>query len=566
MRVECFVECLLAWFTCARLNESNLMAENDQRSYRDPPRWRSAEEATPAQADDPLAELARLIGQSVPMNKRDRRPAAPEAADDRRGQASQAASHAAPDEVLRAPVDDRYSTPGDEQQQQYVRDVDPDYRADRDDRYERATREHPAPPSRSRFRREPDFVVEPARDVADGEAHEAAYQETADWHDRSPDERDSHYQSEYEDERYAADDHGYGDEYSEEQNTVRRSGFIFVAAIFALAVLGTAGAFAYRAMFGGPMLPALPPIIKAESGPNKIVPSGVGSQDGSARDADDNNAASRERLVSREERPVDIPPPVTTTAPRSVSTVPVFPDPPSVSGSGAVVGYSGGPSSSNPAMSTQPAPSAPAMPATTASNPSAGQAPPPAAMPSVSTVAPAAPGPKKIRTVTIHTDPSSAPDGTAGSPASQAAAPRPGTQPPQGSNGPLSIVPSTTEAAAAAAPARPRPAPAQPAPPSRPPANETASVAPAPVATGGGYAVQVSSQRSEEEAQSSFRDLQAKYPDLLGGRTPIIRRADLGAKGIFFRAMVGPFTSADQATELCSNLKAAGGSCLVQKN
>lgn len=86
------------------------------------------------------------------------------------------------------------------------------------------------------------------------------------------------------------------------------------------------------------------------------------------------------------------------------------------------------------------------------------------------------------------------------------------------------------------------------------------------MATGGSYAVQVSSQRSEEEAQSSFRDLQAKYPNLLGGHTPIIRRADLGAKGIFFRAMVGPFASADQATELCSNLKAAGGSCLVQKN
>jgi cell division septation protein DedD len=103
---------------------------------------------------------------------------------------------------------------------------------------------------------------------------------------------------------------------------------------------------------------------------------------------------------------------------------------------------------------------------------------------------------------------------------------------------------------------------------SKPPANETASAAPAaPISTSSaGYAVQVSSQRSEEEAQSSFRDLQAKYPSLLGGRTPIIRRADLGAKGIFFRAMVGPFGSSDQATELCSNLKAAGGSCLVQKN
>ena len=82
----------------------------------------------------------------------------------------------------------------------------------------------------------------------------------------------------------------------------------------------------------------------------------------------------------------------------------------------------------------------------------------------------------------------------------------------------------------------------------------------------GGYAVQVSSQHSEEEAQSSFRALQAKYPDLLGGREPIIRRADLGAKGIYYRAMVGPFASADQANELCSNLKAAGGNCLVQKN
>jgi cell division septation protein DedD len=127
-------------------------------------------------------------------------------------------------------------------------------------------------------------------------------------------------------------------------------------------------------------------------------------------------------------------------------------------------------------------------------------------------------------------------------------------------------VPSST-AEGSAAPARPRPAPVQPAPLNKPPTNETASAAPtAPVATGGGYAVQISSQRSEEEAQSSFRDLQAKYPDLLGGRTPIIRRADLGAKGIFFRTMVGPFASADQATELCSNLKAAGGSCLVQKN
>jgi hypothetical protein len=538
------------------------MAENDQRSYRDPPSWRSAEETPRAQADDPLAELARLIGQSVPTNKlgRDRKPAAPEIADDRRSEAGRAASYPPPDEVLRALADDRYSTRKNEHSEP---NVDPGDRASTDERFEPTLRDYPPRARSSRFRQEPDFVNEPPRDAADGEADEAAYQETAEWHDQSSDERDSDYPDEYENERYAADDHGYGDEYSEEQNTGRRGGFIFVAAIFALAVLGTVGAFAYRAMFGGPALPALPPIIKAEGGPNKIMPSGANAQ-GSTRQADAADVGSGERLVSREERPVDISPPVTNTAPRQVSTVPVFPDPPSMGGPGAVVGYSGGPVASSPAMPTPPPPSAASvMTTTTASNPSAVQASPPATAPAVSTVTPAAPpGPKKIRTVTIHTDQSGAADA--------GVSPRPGAQSPQGSNAPLSIVPSSTTESSAApppAPARPRPAPAQPAPLNKPPANETASAAPvAPVATGGSYAVQVSSQRSEEEAQSSFRDLQAKYPDLLGGRTPIIRRADLGTKGIFFRAMVGPFTSADQATELCSNLKAAGGNCLVQKN
>ncbi|MFZ2080090.1 MAG: SPOR domain-containing protein [Xanthobacteraceae bacterium] len=553
------------------------MAENDQRAYRDPLRRRSAQEAPRAQADDPLAELARLIGQSVPMNKlgQDRRAAAPESADDRRGEADHAASYPAPDEVLPAPTEDRYSAP---EVEQYERDVGPDHRERGDERYEPMTRVNPAPPPRvSRFRQEPDFAVEPARDAADdevGEVDEVAYHETADSHDRSSHERDSHYSDEYyEDERHDADDHAYGDEYSGDQNTGRRGSFIFVAAVFTLAVLGTAGAFAYRAMFSNPVLPALPPIIKAEGAPNKLIPSGVGSRDSAAREADANNAASPGRLVSREERPVEIPPPATRTAPRPVATVPVFPDPPPMGGPGGVVGYSAGPTSSNPAMSTaSQAPTAPAMTTATASNPapSANPASPPPAAPTVSTATsaipgvPAAPGPKKIRTVTIRADQSGATDAVAGTSPSVPA--RPGTQSPQGSNGPLSIVPPSAEASAA--PVRPRPAPAQPVPLNKPPANETASASPvaAPVATGGGYTVQVSSQRSEEEAQSSFRDLQAKYPNVLGGRAPIIRRADLGAKGIFFRTMVGPFASADEATELCANLKAAGGSCLIQKN
>jgi cell division protein FtsN len=78
--------------------------------------------------------------------------------------------------------------------------------------------------------------------------------------------------------------------------------------------------------------------------------------------------------------------------------------------------------------------------------------------------------------------------------------------------------------------------------------------------------VQVSSQRSEAEAQAAFRSLQAKYPDQLSGRDALIRRVELGAKGTYYRAMVGPFASADEANALCNNLKAAGGQCLIQRN
>jgi hypothetical protein len=77
--------------------------------------------------------------------------------------------------------------------------------------------------------------------------------------------------------------------------------------------------------------------------------------------------------------------------------------------------------------------------------------------------------------------------------------------------------------------------------------------------------VQVSSQRSESEAQAAFRSLQGKYPGQLGGKQPVISRADLGDKGIYFRAMV-PVATGGEATELCTSLKAAGGSCVIQRN
>ncbi|HEX8827052.1 MAG TPA: SPOR domain-containing protein, partial [Xanthobacteraceae bacterium] len=382
----------------------------------------------------------------------------------------------------------------------------------------------------------------------------------------------------YNDGREYADDHAYADdeayadgEYEDDASGGRkRGGFIFVATIFALAVLGTAGAFGYRAIFGSSITPSLPPIIKAEDGPNKIIPT-ANAQSGSSGQADATNNDSNEKLVSREEQPVNMGAPP-SASPRMVSTVPVFPDSaPGMSPGSAAAGYPigamggapatggavfGAPPSANAAASAAtgsvPTPPPPAGPGPTALNQ-------PAPTAAAAATAPAAPATKKIHTVSIRTEQSDAQDAT--SSAQRAAKPSSTAD----ANAPLSLVPSGGEAAAPAAPAaRPHTAPAHPAPVNT--AAAAATDAPAPASAGGGYAVQVSSQHSEAEVQDSFRALQAKYPDVLGGKQPMIRRADLGAKGIYYRALVGPFASAEEAASMCSSLKAAGGSCLVQKN
>ena len=177
--------------------------------------------------------------------------------------------------------------------------------------------------------------------------------------------------------------------------------------------------------------------------------------------------------------------------------------------------------------------------------------------------------PKKVRTVVIHPDASdmSAKPVTNQSAAVQAAAASRPTAPPAvpkaatasaaRNSGPISLEPQPSEPAAAP-PARTRTA-AAPPPSTRSAPEATESAA-------GGFLVQLSSQKSEAEAQSSFRSLQAKFPNELGDLQPIIRRADLGSKGVFYRTLVGPFASAQEASQFCASYKAAGGQCVVPNN
>ncbi|MCV6577405.1 MAG: SPOR domain-containing protein, partial [Cohaesibacter sp.] len=103
-----------------------------------------------------------------------------------------------------------------------------------------------------------------------------------------------------------------------------------------------------------------------------------------------------------------------------------------------------------------------------------------------------------------------------------------------------------------------------------PPSNEqTNRTVQAPVVNrsggSGGFTVQVSSQRTPEQARSSYSSIQSRVASVLGGYQPDIKRADLGSKGVFYRVRVGSFADRSGAIALCESIKAAGADCLVAR-
>ena len=318
--------------------------------------------------------------------------------------------------------------------------------------------------------------------------------------------------------------------YDDEPRGNRRKGLLTVVAVLGLAVVGTAGAFGYRSVFSGTRSATPPPVIRASGEPSKVAPPPVTQDPSPGKFSYDRfgDAGKDEKVVRREEKPVDltkaaVPPPASTVAtkstmagnppsaigePRRVRTVPIRPE-------------QGGDVASA-APSQQPPSAAPRQ---INSNANASASVPDAASRVPPRAAPARPAP-------------AAPAG----------------------NAPLSLSPDANNAPAVAVPAA--------APPMRvapPPARVAAAPVQAPpAASGGGYAVQVSSQRSEAEAESAYRGIQSKYSGVLSGQPHQVRRADLGAKGVYYRAVVGPFGSRDEAVQLCTSLKQAGGDCVVQ--
>ncbi|MEO0449139.1 MAG: SPOR domain-containing protein [Pseudomonadota bacterium] len=82
-------------------------------------------------------------------------------------------------------------------------------------------------------------------------------------------------------------------------------------------------------------------------------------------------------------------------------------------------------------------------------------------------------------------------------------------------------------------------------------------------ANSGAYQVQLSALRSEDAARTAWTRLQSTAPDLFQGANLDIQRADLGAKGVFYRLRVGSFADRDTAKGFCADVKAAGKDCMV---
>ena len=115
--------------------------------------------------------------------------------------------------------------------------------------------------------------------------------------------------------------------------------------------------------------------------------------------------------------------------------------------------------------------------------------------------------------------------------------------------------PDTTPAPAA--PPAPAQAAKQPAPAAKPPATATTTAPKA--AAGGSFVLQVASTKDQAEAKRLVDRLKAK------GFAATAERADLGAKGIWYRVVAGPYGDQVAAEKAAAQLKKQKFTAMVRK-
>jgi hypothetical protein len=514
--------------------------------------------------EDPRAELARLIGQEDPFaefsgssaqrrasvngsNSRYTRPAPHQVQPERRERQSNGAYAREREAEQPRPVDPRHSqrqSPArgdyDSHQPRSARGPEPKGNGAAYDDYEaEAPRARangrPAPSQRAsqNYRSRDPYADEAPRQPRSTYAEEARAPRRADRYQPEEQPRyartsrqqqapayqepynrgyENDYDPDYDDDAYLPD-HA-DDIYGEVPRPRRGWGLYLVIGIVAICLVAVAflGVFAYRTIFNTPTRPA---VVTKSNAPTKVDPKNAPQAAAPNKTIQDRiGATGPEQIVRREEQPADL-----TQQPNQQQRPMQFAP------------------EQAPQPVQRPQQNAPAF------------TPPP-----IQQQAPQATNPdqpKRVRTMKIR------PDGTV----------EPNT--PVGPL-PLNANPNSLEPETNVAPPTPRPNSQIPqrqqqsslgpqlAPPTAPPTNP--AIAPA---TSGNYVVQVASHKTQDEAQAAWNNLRDQYGSIFNGRNADIRRVDLGDRGTFYRAMVGPMNR-DQANALCQNLKTAGAGCIVQ--
>ncbi|MBV9550744.1 MAG: SPOR domain-containing protein [Alphaproteobacteria bacterium] len=184
--------------------------------------------------------------------------------------------------------------------------------------------------------------------------------------------------------------------------------------------------------------------------------------------------------------------------------------------------------------------------------------------------APASPQPVKVESQpTTKQEPAAkvATEPTKPAPAATPPAPKAAVAKP-----PVSPPPAMKQAATPAVPSTAANAPPRPLPgvnAATAPAPKPAEIVPKPAATPapakGAFVLQIGAYKSQEEADAAWRSTKARHAALLSGYGPDVQKADLGAKGTWYRLRVAGFTDHDVAASLCDRLKADGVGCILGK-
>jgi hypothetical protein len=361
----------------------------------------------------------------------------------------------------------------------------------------------------------------------------------------------------------------------------RGRGMFIAAIIGAVAVAGGLGAFALS--FGGKGGSEAPVIVKADNTPIKVKPENPGgavvpNQDNKVYDAVAKGAKPaepvQEKLVTNTEEPVDV---QAKDPARAIDLSPGTADDTTAAADGA--------DAAGNAVAAAPAPKSEDRIAQVLQDADKGT--------NADVVAVA---PRKVRTMVVKSDGSlvpredpapAAPQVAATEPvdpapqhvgpAAQADADQTGTVAPAAvqADGEPALKPAAKPKAEAKAQSANTPAkvPVAPQRPSDQPVDvvgevkpdQVASIDPSSTASGGGsWSMQIASQPTVESAQSSYQDLQRRYGSVLAGRTANIVKAEIAGKGTFYRVRV-PAQSRNDAINLCTSYKAAGGNCFVSR-